>query len=273
MAESSNVPLRKLRYAGTCGCGRRLPAGTRAGYDRITKAVICQMCLDTRGLSPSKEAAPTSLERTYRQRKAARGQRVTSRFPRLGRLLLAVTPEPATTKAFKTGAEGEAMAAERILGRAGDNALFLHNRRLGPGRRDGDIDLIAVTPAGVLVIDVKHYRKAKVEVRSHAGLLSERTQELYVAGRCKSSWLPPLERQRQAVRQALDSAGRTDVPVFVVLCFVDGQLPLLERLSIGDIAIYGSRKLGRRIRDTRGPWGPEARTQLRHVLDSALPPA
>ena len=141
MADDPTVKVMKLRYAGTCVCGRHLPVGTKAGYDRISRTVVCESCLASRGLAAPTPTS-TSLERTYDKRKANREQRVTTRFPRAGRFLLAITSEPASTRAFKIGAEGEAKAAERIFGRAGDNALFLHNRRLGHDRHGGDIDLL-----------------------------------------------------------------------------------------------------------------------------------
>jgi hypothetical protein len=239
----------KLRYAGTCGCGRHLPAGTKAGYDRISRAVVCENCLASRGLEAHRPTG-TSLERTYEKRKADRDDRVTTRFPRAGRFLFAITPEPASTRAFKTGAEGEAKAAERILGRAGDNACFLHNRLLGPGRRDGDIDLLAVTPRGVLVIDVKHYKDAKVEVRSSGGLFSARKQQLYVGGRDRTGWLESLDKQRDAVSHVL--AGSAD---------------------FRDVAVYGSRQLGRRLRSATGPYDAVQRAVIHQLLDEGLPPA
>ena len=111
------------------------------------------------------------------------------------------------------GAEGEAKAAERILGRAGDNALFLHNRLLGPDRRDGDIDLLAVTPAGVVVIDVKHHKDAKVEVRSSGSSRSPACAARGASARAESClWtaLPgagPVHRHRQAGSRASDTLG------------------------------------------------------------------
>jgi hypothetical protein len=187
---------------------------------------------------------------------------------------LAITPQPASTVAFKTGAEGEAKAAERLLGRAGDNALFLHNRLLGPGRRDDDIDMLAVTPRGVLVIDVKHYKDAKVEVRSSGGLFTARTQQLYVGGRDRTGWLESLDKQRDAVSHVLaGSVNFREVQVLLTFCFVDADLPLLERLSIRDVSIYGSRQLGRRLRSVTGPYDATQRADIHHLLAQALPPA
>lgn len=273
MADEPTVKVMKIRYSGTCGCGRHLPAGSKAGYDRISRTVVCESCLAWRGLA-APTSTETSLERTYAKRTAGREERVAGRFPRAGRFLLAITPEPASTRAFKVGAEGEAKAAARILGRAGDNALFLHNRRLGHGRHGGDIDLLAVTPRGVVIIDVKHYRDAKVEVRSTGGLFSERKQQLYVGGRDRTGWLESMDKQRDAVRQALAAApGLGDVPVLLTFCFVDADLPLLERLSIRDVTIYGSRQLGRGLRGVTGPFDETARVAIHHVLDQELPPA
>jgi hypothetical protein len=127
VTEGPTVKVMKLRYAGNCGCGRHAPAGTRAGYDPISRTVVCENCLAGRAVGTPPPTG-SSLERTYDKRKADREERVTTRFPRAGRFLLAITPEPASTRAFKTGAEGEAKAVERILGRAGDHAGFLRNR-------------------------------------------------------------------------------------------------------------------------------------------------
>lgn len=286
----ARVRRMRLRYDGVCACGARVAAGTHAGYISATKTVVCPFCLESDNVEPSADQQPaasaaspspraptpataSSLQREYERRKQARADRVTTRFARAGKFLLAITPEPASTTAFKTGAEGERKAAERILGRAGDDALFLHNRRLGPGRRDGDLDLIAVTARGVLVIDVKHYKDAKVEVRSRGGLFSARTQQLYVGGRDKTAWVEGMGKQHDAVRAALDAHGHAAVSIFLTLCFVDADLPLLEKLSIGDIAIYGSRQLGKRIKSADGPYNDEQRMAVFAALDRALPPA
>src|SRR5437588_449013 len=74
-----------------------------------------------------------SLQAEYERRSSSRESRVRSKHPRLGGLLLAVTGEPATTTAFKVGAEGERRAAARLEELCGSDVLFLHNRRLGPG--------------------------------------------------------------------------------------------------------------------------------------------
>ena len=58
--------------------------------------------------------------------------------------------------------------------------LFLHNRKLGPGRRDGDMDDVAIAPSGIYVIDAKRYQNAAVRVRRTGGLLSPVKEQLMV---------------------------------------------------------------------------------------------
>ena len=278
----TGIKVMRLRYAGTCGCGRHVAKGEQAGYDTSAKAVVCSECL--LGVGPSDQTpgpasaeageAGGSLRRTHEHRAAARDARVRERFPRMGGFLLAVTPEPASTAAFKKGAEGEEKAVRRIIDASGDDVLFLLNRRLGPGRRDGDIDMIAISAAGILVVDVKHYKDAKVEVRRSGGLFSPRTEKLYVGGRDKTAWLEGLDKQRDAVTFAL-GYGQVDapIPISVALCFVGGDLPVFDRLAIGDVAIYGSRELGRRLKKSSGRLGRDDCVRAFERLAVHLPSA
>jgi len=81
---------------------------------------------------------------------------------------------------------------------SGPGVLFLHNRLLGHGCRDGDVDHIALTTAGVYVIDAKHYRNARVEVRrTSGGLFSPAREQLVVNGRDRSKLLNPSHARRQ----------------------------------------------------------------------------
>jgi hypothetical protein len=278
-SSGGGIKIMRLRYAGTCLCGRSLARGDRAGYDTVSHKVVCPACLEQRGVTAQAHAqdpgtAGGSLKRTYEQRSANREARLRERFPRIGGFLLAVTPEPASTAAFKKGAEGEEKAARRIVDASGPDVEFLLNRRLGPGRRDGDIDMIAISAAGVLVIDVKHYKDTKVEVRRSGGLFSQRVEKLYVGGRDRSTWLEGLHRQREAVIVALgdlDLAGT--LPISAALCFVDGDLPMFDRLKVADVAIYGSRELGRRLKTAIGPVEADLRGQITSQLGTQLPPA
>ncbi|MCX6433820.1 MAG: nuclease-related domain-containing protein [Actinobacteria bacterium] len=192
----------------------------------------------------------------------------------MGGLLLAIVGESASTTAFRIGAEGERKAAERILGRCGPEVGFLLNRRLGPGRRDGDVDMIAITAAGVHVIDIKHYKGAKVEVRTSGGLFSPRAERLFIGGRDRTSLLDSMDRQCEAVRLALATIeGGITAEVFPSLCFVDGDLPVFSTPSIGGVVIRGSREVGRRLRKENGPLSEVERLAIAVHLGEWLPPA
>ena len=223
--------LLALRRAGVCGCGTHLPVGTRTGWDRVLRAVVCMDCIDrglrhsvlgpetstVRVLGPPEphvavdgpagvlpapqlpmEPSPiavdagdpdSSLQAKYERRSTAREARARARFPRIGGFRLAVTKEPASTTAFAKGAAGERRVASHLAELSGPGVLFLHNRLLGPGRRDGDVDHIALTAGGVYVIDAKHYKNAKVEVRRRGGLFSPAREQLMVNGRDRSMFL------------------------------------------------------------------------------------
>jgi hypothetical protein len=294
MTDGQEVRVMRLRYSGRCGCGADVPAGTRAGWNSASRLIVCEDCL-TR-LTPTIPAPPSfprvqeepeaslreraqrdagaSLSAEYERRMARRDERVRQRLPRIGGLLLRVFDESPSTQAFKKGAAGERDAIKRLLADTGSNALFLVNRRLGAGRRDGDVDIVAVTPAGVTVIDVKRYKDAKVRVERHGGLLSERRDVLQIRGRDHSRLLDGLAKQIAAVTQALRAVDRfAEVPVTGALCFVDADLPLFGRLEARGYAIATAKGTAKALREGSGhlPW--EVVEQVADHLDAALPSA
>ena len=307
-----------LRRMGVCGCGAHLPVGARAGWDRTLREVVCLDCLDgkVRLNVPGREAStvnvvatprphdadkavrPTtrespivpslsevdvgdpgsSLEAEYERRSAARDARVRARCPRIGGFLLAVTNEPASTTAFSKGAAGERRVAARLAELSGPGVLFLHNRLLGQGRRDGDVDHLALTAGGVYVIDAKRYKKAKVEVRRSGGLFSPVREQLMVNGRDRSKLLESVARQAVAVRIALSTfhhAGVTaaDIPVVSVLCFVDAVLPMFGTPRIGGVPLLGPKGTAKLLRSATGSLDDDTLAALHFHLAQALPTA
>ncbi len=261
-----SIKVMKLRYPGTCECGVLVAAGARAGWDRSTKSVVCEACLapvvDAPAFDSSSEyltvqetnapvpptrpadveAAGASLRREADRRQAKREERIRTRHPRVGGMILALTDDPPSTKAFQSGAEGERQAAQRISERCGPEVLFLFNRSLGAGRRDGDIDMIAIHPGGIHVIDVKRYKDATVEVRRTGGLFSPTVKKLYVGGRDRTTMVNGLAKQVDAVKRALaDFPGADGIPVEAALCFVDAQLPMFRTLDIAGIPVLGPK--------------------------------
>ncbi len=219
-------------------------------------------------------SAGLSLQHEYDRRMQKREDRVTERFPRVGRLLLAVFDEAPSTRAFKKGAEGERRAVKRILADGGYRTLILVNRRLGHNRRDGDIDVIAITPAGVHVIDVKYYEEARISVERTGGLFSPRVEHLRVRGRDSTHLVDKLDKQVEAVRTSVTGAGPFgDVPIQPALCFVDAFLPMFEALSIRGVSVLGPKRTAKWLREATGPYGESEREDIFEILDRQLPPA
>jgi Nuclease-related domain len=209
-----------------------------------------------------------SLEREFGRRKQKRGDLIRARHPRVGGLILALSEEPASTRAFALGAEGERRAAARLQAACGDDALFLHNRRLGRTSQNGDIDHIAVAASGVYVIDTKHYKHARVRVRRSGGVFSPVREQLMIDGRDKTALVVGLNRQLLAVIAAV---AEQPIPVSALFCFVDADLPLgCQRIR--GIPILGARRVGRMLRRP-GPLDARQRQEFWTTLARRLPPA
>lgn len=106
------------------------------------------------------EAAPTAMvngggvsaQNEYNRHSARREQQIRNQHPRLGKLLLALTDDPASTRVWAQGAAGERAVAARLDALTDEQVLALHDRRLR--RPDGtlsraNIDHLAVTGTGV----------------------------------------------------------------------------------------------------------------------------
>jgi hypothetical protein len=234
----------KLRYAGVCRvCDAELQARVEAIYERSTKTVRCVTC--SPGAHPLLEDSPTqplveegaprlsrnpepidpgtpgaSARREYERRQAKCETRIREKHPKLGGLILAVTDEPQSTKAWDTGAIGEERLGEKVNELASDRVRILHDRRI-PGTR-ANIDHIAVTPTGVYVIDPKRYN-GRPTLRIEGGLLRPRTEKLLVGGRDRTKLVDGVLKQVDLVRTIVGD----DVPVTAVLCFIDADWPLI----------------------------------------------
>lgn len=281
---ASSLKRLKLRRPDICaGCATDLAVGAEACWDRQARVTRCLACVKgttavalepgvtpERGHTEIQLSAPgASLEREYAKRVAARDQRVRERHPRIGGLLLALTDEPASTRVFAQGAEGERRLAAK-LEKGCDDVLFLHNRRLGPGARSGDIDHLAIAPSGVWVIDAKHYPGAKVDVEVSGGFFGRpRVEKLVVRGRDRTSLVESLARQRQAVGAALASY---DVPVRAMFCFIGAELPWLRVPEIQGYAVRGVSDTRKQLR-AEGALDITARQEIWETLARAFGPA
>ena len=100
-----------------------------------------------------------SAQREHERRRARREIDATSRHPRIGRLILAVTTDPQSTKAWVRGAQGERRLGVQLDKLATDGAVVLHDRRIPNSR--ANIDHIVIAHSGMWVIDANHYHRGR----------------------------------------------------------------------------------------------------------------
>jgi hypothetical protein len=241
----------RVKYDGTCSrCGIALRAGVVAVYDRSTRTIHCVACpvgdspaaVAPEPRTPALDAgvAGGSARREYERRKLNRETRIRGRIgDRIGRVVLAVTAEPQSTRAWKSGAYGEEKLAAALDGISG--VRVLHDRRV-PGRR-GNIDHIVVSPAGVFVIDAKHYQGV-VRIRNRGGIFRS-DHRLYVGHRDCSDLTTGFDWQIAAVETVLKLNDTPVLPrVTPVLCFVDAEWPQLSPpVSYGGVRITSPKSL------------------------------
>jgi hypothetical protein len=201
--------------------------------------------------------------REYERRKRNREQRTRDRHPHIGGFLLALRDPPQHETAFMQGARGEAALAASLEKRtARGPVVLLYDRRMPGGQ--GNIDILAVAPSGIYVIDAKDH-KGKVSITTP--LFGP--AKLRLAGRDRTHLLDGLDRQVAAVRVAL---GERDVPpVRGVLCFMRADLPLLGR-TVRSHLLLDRKQVAKRL-NANGPSEPQEITALAASLATSFPPA
>ena len=254
----------RLRYPGHCRtCAASLPAGQWAVYHREAKQVECLACqeqstpaLDAEPAStlaadstlPIAEPAPgqagASARREYQRRAAQRADRTRSAHPRLGGLILALSEEPQSTRAWLRGAVGEEMLGRRLDGLTELGAKVLHDRRI-PGSR-ANIDHLVIGPAGVFVIDAKRYAGRRPQRRVEGGILRPRTETLLVGRRDCTKLLAGLHKQLGLVRAVLPPEDGS--PVHGMLCFIDADWPVFGgNFTVAGIEVLWPKKISERV--------------------------
>jgi hypothetical protein len=270
------VRMLKLRRADVCvACSRDLVAGSRAWWDGDARTVTCAACYVTPG-EPEGEPAPlpeldrgvaaASVAREHQRRKLARDGEVTEARSVIAHAL-AARRAPQGEKAFQKGEQGE-LAVAAYLERRTEKAptIVLHDRRMPRGH--GNIDHLAVAPAGVFVIDAKRYR-GKVGAADR-GFRGER---LLVNGRDRTKIVDGLDRQVKVVREALSALGQGEVPVQGVLCFVKRNFAIgAGKQTIRGHLLLRPRPLARCL-TAKGPLDAEAIAGVARALAAVLPSA
>ena len=194
------------------------------------------------------------------RRRRNREQRTRERHRYIGGLL-ALRKQPHHERVWGSGADGEVAVAQGLAKRCPPPVVFLHDRRI-PGSR-ANIDLIAVTPSGVWVVDAKNH-KGKVAVRTP---LFGRTT-LRIKSSDRSNLVDGLAKQVAVVEDVV--AGTA--PVHGALCFVRAELPLLRTLKFRGYPLLYCKKLAKKL-NAGGPLSAERVREIAALLAERLPSA
>lgn len=189
--------------------------------------------------------AGASARLEYERRRDNRQQRIRTKHPKLGGLILALSDEPQNTRAWERGAIGEEMLAARLK-KLPAPARVLHDRRI-PGTR-ANIDHIAITPSGVWVIDAKRYKNKRPELRVDGGIIRPRVESLRIGGRDGTKLVDGVHKQVALVRAALNDTGMSEIPVHGALCFLEADWPMIGgSFTIDGVHVLWPRLLVKRI--------------------------
>ncbi len=139
-----------------------------------------------------------------------------------------------------------------------------------PGTR-GNIDHIVVAPAGVFVVDAKHYRGV-IRIRGVGGFF-KRDERLYVGSHDCSKLAADMGWQVQAVERALRAVPIDPLPpITPVLCFVDGDWPIFRRPDVyAGVRLERTRSIRKLINLSR-VLDDAAIDRLAGLLATAFPP-
>ncbi|WP_245618491.1 nuclease-related domain-containing protein [Knoellia aerolata] len=279
----------RLRYAGACRvCGVELPAKVEAVYERTTKTVRCVSHDVYPAVEPAvvevvepavvevvapgvvevveSGTAGASARREFERRKAKREERIRTKHPKLGGLMLAVSEEQQSTTAWDIGALGEEKLGKGLNRLASDRLRLLHDRRIP--RSTANIDHLAVTASGVYVIDAKKYR-GRPHLKIEGGLFRPRVERLIVGSRDCTKLVDGVLKQVDVVRGLLDD----DVPVHGVLCFVEADWPLIGgTFTTRGVQTLWPKKLYPKLQ-AEGPFTADAVAEIHLRLAHALRPA
>ncbi len=238
----------RLRYPALCAvCDCQLARGTEAWWDKEAKEVTCLVCGSGADLARDLAGTAGGSGREKFERLHERREREIKRTygKRLGGLVLALSDDPQSTRAWQTGSVGEQRLAGFLESELPDSAITLHDRRI-PGSQ-ANIDHVVVGPSGVWVIDAKLY-KGKVERRT-LGPIWRPELAVFVGGRNRTKVVDGMSRQMEAVRAAIASDPLApEIAVSAAVCFVASDWSLFARpFEVAGVLVTWPRKLVQRI--------------------------
>lgn len=179
-------------------------------------------------------------------------------------------PQSGQEYVWRLGAEGEELLADLLGELLADTPVqLLHDRRIPDSK--GNIDHIAVAPAGVFVIDAKNYN-GRIERRVDEAQLGNYRERLIIDGRDRTYLFEGLRRQGEATSIALNDLPGEPVPIDLMLCFVNGRFPHLGVPTVDGIPALWPRVAAMEIRK-RGPLSADRIAEVTEHLDRKLHPA
>ncbi|MGA3148697.1 MAG: nuclease-related domain-containing protein [Acidimicrobiales bacterium] len=142
-------------------------------------------------------------------------------------------------------AEGDRRAITRLQLVESQGLIVLNDRRI-PGSKSS-IKLIAISPAGVFVIDAKSY-KGLVHTKRPGPIQSLGPMELHVGRRNCTPTVEGLAGQVEVVRAAVSSAPwGSEVPVHALLCLTRAEWGFASPIEISDVWVGWPRLMVGRL--------------------------
>lgn len=286
--EMTAVRMIRVRYDGSCVvCGAELVARSHAWWDPSAKTLCCPPCAESEGLTTARsdrldvlapaQAMPTgpvenvagrSAQKRFDQLHGQREARVRKRFPRAGGLLLSITDDPQSTRAWGKGAAGERRFGATLDALTPSGIVVLHDRLI-PGKRS-NIDHVVIAASGIWVIDSKNYEGEVT--RKEIGGWRTTDHHLYVNGRDRSRLLEGVSKQAGVVREVLGDASG-DLQVRPALCFVSSTWGWFAKpFEIDGVRVAWPKAMVDLV-SQEGPCASEVATRIAAILAERLRPA
>jgi Nuclease-related domain len=144
----------------------------------------------------------------------------------------------------RSGRDRRATVRLRLLDDEG--VVVIDDRRLPGGR--ATIDMIAVGPAGVFVIETRK-SKGLVHTKRRGPVSDLGPDELHVGRRNCMDWVADVARRTEVIRTALDSqAWACEVPVQGMLCLTRAAWGFATPIEVGGVWVGWPRLVAERLR-------------------------
>jgi hypothetical protein len=154
---------------------------------------------------------------------------------------------PASSRRWVKRAEGDRRAMARLQLIGCDGVIVLNDRRI-PGSKSS-IKYIAISAAGVFVIDTKGY-KGLVHIKRPGPIKDLGPMELHVGRKNCTSSVEDLSGQVEIVREALSSAPwGSEVPVRALLCLTRAEWGFASPIEISDVWVGWPRLVAGRVQE------------------------